>query len=251
MREGKVIYDRSGELKKDAIWRVALEKLWFIADKEKVCYSDVPGRTRARAIKLCTLHPDKHLTTRVYEHIRIVELFGGATVPDFLPIALFADCPVVSRSFAERLVKSKLANVEFKEIVSVDYNRSEAKDPRFVAMQVNGKGGLEHRWKVVGIANSCWHCGKSEIVCSSCGVCNSDCVVCGKRLVSAATRYREGTITRPLDEDPFVIEETDWDRSDFFTVPPNHFVSRRAKIWLESTHTFPLKLEPALLAVKK
>jgi hypothetical protein len=252
MQKGRVIYDRSGDVKEGVIWRLALEHLWEVADKSWVCHSSSTAYVTGRDVPLCKRHPKNHLKGMIFESLTIPTLMGGSVVPDFLPIALFMLCPVVSERFAVRLAESKLTKFEFKDIVKIQHNQSDLKSPSFRVMQVNGSGGrVDRRWKVIGVPNVCGHCGKGQIVCSSCGIYCGDCDVCGKPLASAATNYREGTLMRAMDDDPFVVDESEWDGSDFFTVPHNHFVTKRAKDWLESTHTFPLKLEPALLAVKK
>ncbi len=258
MHAGSIAYDnRSGTLVPDQSW---VFELWPTNPVEMVgeaVYAKPAweGKSRFVEVKDCPYDRD-HVTD--YRQVAItVDLFGGPTLADFVPLS-DDPLPIISEQFAERLQTSALSGYRIMPIVQVTCNQTAIVEPKLLYLEFAGKGGIaHHRWKVTGAPNLCPHCHKVPMVCPGCGYINwPKCSNC-----------RQLTLFRPdvpeyshpkgfrleesdLGEYVQIVEGSQWDGSDFFRVDRVTCVSNRAKDWLEETHTFPVGFKPALLNIE-
>jgi hypothetical protein len=245
---GTVYYDdRSGKLVPGQVWQFGSADLGALETPWDFAYAEL-SKSDSEFVYECPINK-KH-STGLRERSLVIDLFGKKVV-DFVPISLDLSL-VVSDRFIARLSASGLTGFAIKKVVQVAVNQCKEKDPRLALMEITGKAGRDHRWKIRGAPNRCPFCGHEPLICPTCGFHNHPCVVCDKpTLMGPDAKVPADDRRLRIEAFPEVkiVEGTDWDGSDWFMVG-GMFISDRAKEWLERTHTFPIDIKPALLNVQ-
>jgi len=189
-----------------------------------------------------------------------VDMFGGRDpLGNFVPLVNHG-FTLLSPGFAARLGNSGLTGFDIRPIVKVNVDQTDAGLTRLDELKIVGRAGnCSNRLVFEGGANTCPFCGAVPVVCPGCGEFNNPCPNCGQEtlvqrkedIVPGEQRIFYGLGCEPKI---FVVEERDWDGSDWFIVEGrvgNAFLSNRAKEWLEKIHAFDIEIKPALLAMKR
>ncbi len=205
----------------------------------------------------CKINKEHQTDLRV-EAIQ-VDVFGGHD-----PLGNFVNptnhgFTIISPGFATRLRDSGLTGFDIRPIVKVNVDQTHSGLTRLDYLDIVGRAGNgSNRLVVEGGPDTCPFCGAVPVVCPGCGEFNDPCPKCGQNtIVESKDEIVEGErrIYHGFGNQPkiFVVEERDWDGSDWFFVDGrvgNAFLSNRAKEWLEKTHVFDIEIKPALLARK-
>jgi hypothetical protein len=190
----------------------------------------------------------RHVTGQDYLTIAVDLL--GVELGDFVPFS--EPLSIISKQFADRLMKTSLTGYEVKPKVEVVYNQCATTDQRLLYLEFAGVGGKSNRLVVEGGPNVCPHCGKSAMVCPGCGERNwPKCAECDNwtLYLPEAPEYSDenGFEVEGYPPERYIVEAKLWDGCDFFTADDVRFVSNRAKLWMEKVGAWPVVFEPALL----
>ncbi len=266
MHTGRIFYDDSGRLIKDALWSVSLWAHTLLAAEPKSVYAALAADLRCERQARCCAKDSRHETGTGHRRIAL-DLFGGNILGNFVPVSEEL-LPIIPRPFSRQLAHSELTGYAVCNIVEIGTNNSDFRPrpdaqgrpgvPQLHYLDFTGDGGQSHhRWKFDGVSNLCPHCGQHAMVCEECGYINwPRCLEC-----------RELTLYRPdmpeyshprgiyMEYDRTkrfapIVEESLWDGTDFFRVGEALFVSNRAKNWMEQNHTSSVHFEPALLNIE-
>lgn len=241
-------YDnKSGKLVRDRIWQFCVTPL-----QEGYCWAEVMD-SQHKEIVDCKIN--KAHKRYEFTHVQLEILGGGpkALLGDFVPVDRGFD--VISEKFWKRLKESGLTGFSIKDVVTA---RDQAgKDYRLFLLESTGRPHRVYnskRWRITNGENVCPQCEAEPIICPSCGEWTRTCTKTQKQVIATADaaeyKRRRGKKMVLLKGDfppaPYVVEGKEWDGSDFF----GSFISDKAKLWLERTHTFPTDIRPALLDIE-
>lgn len=253
MSRGAIYFDRSGVLKDGVVWDLEVKMEPGIGLLYATSAWEAPSLP-GLDIRECPINKE-HVTDYQYTGIAL-DLFASGNLRDFVPVSDMGGF-FVSRQFADRLKQTKLTGYKVRDIVTIGCNQSGEENPSILYLEFAGNAGISLRCRVKDAPNSCPHCGKETMVCPRCGQTNwPRCPSCGEltlfRPDAPEYSHPKGLAVESTGGPP-IVEGKQWDGSDWFRVKGylgGHFVSNRAKDWMEKTHTFPIAFKPALLNIE-
>jgi hypothetical protein len=267
---GKIVLDRRGDLRKGVFYRFNVQfnddltpetpsADWVIAprtptsdeliDKGQPAYlrvEDLPAATDRIETKDCPADLT-HVTHRYYK-AAAGDAMGYSRLSPFVETShgtFFG----LSPDLCQRL---QTLNVEGAKIdpVRIIVNQSNIKDPKVWALQFVGTAKLRLP-KFIDATNSCPHCGKTKVLCESCGDWRAYCKICERQMVIIESAHKGDADSRIPFETGLkdILEGKTWDGSDLVQAGFRNFASKRFIDWLLRTHAAPFYAEPVWFCV--
>ena len=179
-----VYYDESsGDLKAGLIWWADWcgHEYDILRIKEELLYAKFSDAHQLEDVTLCHRGPG-HATDISVGSID-VDLFSR-TPGNFVKLYDHG-FSIVTDGFVKLVEQHKLTGLRFRKAVRVAVNQSDVKNPKLSLLEITGRGGFCHRYKLKGAPNACPYCGRSQVICDYCGETFFDCPSCGRELVSS------------------------------------------------------------------
>jgi len=207
---------------------------------------DRPDFDSSFEIKGCPADPS-HVTFSYYTKIA-GESFRGRVSP--IIAAANGLVVVISDALKQRMESLKVSGAR-TDAMRVTDHYTDAPVKGFWALQFVGK--VKRRLpKFVDAPNSCPYCGKSKIICESCGYWNLRCLHCGKQMVildSAHGGQSDKRIPYEHGCNWRIIDGNSWDGSDVLGGSSSTYASKRFIDWLLRIHAAPFYAEPVFFCV--
>jgi hypothetical protein len=272
---GKIVLDRSGDFKKGIFYRFDVplddriggqesapdwiivprtptQDALFAAGEEPWIWLAVYTKDGATVeTKDCPADPT-HITHHYYAAF-YGEALGGKRISPLIPAA---DPPApfgLSDELKRRIERLSIRGARIDAIDLKDHV-TEKKLHGFWALQFVGR--IRARiLKFVDVPNLCPFCGKSKIVCESCGGdWNGTCNECGNATIVWENEHRGPTDKRiPLERHGWgqIIEGSTWDGSALVSdyAGGKAYASKRVIDWLLRIHAAPFYAEPVYFCV--
>jgi len=251
MIAGRIVYDTDkGNPVAGRIWQFGVNRDSFrgkvrceYVEHDSISHND------------CTCDPD-HVSLEEYVRIA-VDLFGGPTLCDFVPVTNHGYL-IISSRFKEKVERSGLTGWSIKSIVEIRCDQS-FRSPHaplnwmLHCLVCRGHSLRSDRLKVVQGRNLCPHCLSTPMICPGCGRTNWPfCEKCGRATLFNPLHPEysatNGFVLENYPPQQEIVEGASWDGTDFFYSDGIPFISEKARKWMITEHVDPVEFNVALLS---
>lgn len=266
----KIVLDRSGDLRKGTFYRfmVPLEDKpaievptadWVVVPRTPtndelrlkgedtwMYVEELPEFETVTELKECPSDP-AHVTFSCFTKVK-GESYSGRVSPFIATTGHLV--MVLSDELKRRFEGIKVRSVQIDPLALRD-SATGKRTPGFWSLQFVGKA-KQRPARLADALNRCPHCGKSRIICESCGYWYFRCPQCERHMVVLDSAHGGKTDKRLTYEHGCnwrVIDGRSWDGSDLIGGTSFSYASKRFIDWLFRIHAAPFYAEPVYFCV--